>query len=66
VSVEQERTGASKYVSIGGIEQWVQVNEGVPQRPLLLYLHGGPGGTSVPAAAVQLPVASSARDALSA
>jgi len=59
VSVEQERTGASKYVSIGGIEQWVQVNEGVP-------LHGGPGGTSVPAAVVQLPVASGARDALSA
>lgn len=47
------------YVSIGGIEQWVQVNEGVP-------LHGGPGGTSVPAAVVQLPVASGARDALSA
>jgi hypothetical protein len=39
------------YVSIGGIDQWVQVGGDDPANPILLYLHGGPGGTSVPAAA---------------
>jgi pimeloyl-ACP methyl ester carboxylesterase len=43
------------YVSIGGIEQWVQIGEVVPGHPVLLYLHGGPGGTSVPAAAAWKP-----------
>jgi pimeloyl-ACP methyl ester carboxylesterase len=39
------------YVSIGGIEQWIQVGGDTPGHPILLYLHGGPGGTSVPASA---------------
>lgn len=39
------------YVRIGGIEQWIQFNEPVPGKPVLLFLHGGPGGTSVPASA---------------
>jgi pimeloyl-ACP methyl ester carboxylesterase len=50
------------FVSIGGIEQWVQVGDGtgagaagVCDRPVLLYLHGGPGGTSVPASAAWRP-----------
>ena len=42
------------YVSIGGIEQWIQVR-GAPDTPLLLYLHGGPGGTSVPLAEAWRP-----------
>lgn len=37
------------YVPIGGIEQWIQFR-GAPDTPILLYLHGGPGGTSVPLA----------------
>lgn len=37
------------YVEIRGIEQWIQYG-GAPEAPILLYLHGGPGGTSVPAA----------------
>ena len=50
------------FVPIGGIEQWVQVGDGSagasagsPSRPVLLYLHGGPGGTSVPASAAWKP-----------
>lgn len=43
------------YVSIGGIEQWIQFGESKPDNPILLYLHGGPGGTSVPAAAAWKP-----------
>ncbi|HZP13312.1 MAG TPA: alpha/beta hydrolase [Nevskiaceae bacterium] len=39
------------YVSIGGIDQWVQIGGSKPGLPILLYLHGGPGGTSVPASA---------------
>lgn len=39
------------YVQIGEIEQWIQFNAGGRENPTLLYLHGGPGGTSVPAAA---------------
>jgi pimeloyl-ACP methyl ester carboxylesterase len=39
------------YVRIGHIEQWIQFNGSKRGSPVLLYLHGGPGGTSVPAAA---------------
>lgn len=42
------------YVEIGGIEQWIQYG-GAPEAPILLYLHGGPGGTSVPAAEAWRP-----------
>jgi pimeloyl-ACP methyl ester carboxylesterase len=43
------------YVRIGDIDQWVQFGENQPENPVLLYLHGGPGGTSVPAAAAWKP-----------
>jgi pimeloyl-ACP methyl ester carboxylesterase len=42
------------YVSIGGIDQWIQMS-GAPDTPILLYLHGGPGGTSVPVAEAWRP-----------
>ena len=42
------------YVSIGGIEQWIQWR-GAADAPILLYLHGGPGGTSVPVAEAWRP-----------
>jgi pimeloyl-ACP methyl ester carboxylesterase len=38
------------YVPIGGIQQWVQISSGDTSNPALLFLHGGPGGTSRPAA----------------
>lgn len=42
------------YVRIGGIEQWIQMR-GAAGTPALLYLHGGPGGTSVPVAEAWRP-----------
>jgi pimeloyl-ACP methyl ester carboxylesterase len=43
------------YVPIGGIDQWIQFGGNTPNHPVLLYLHGGPGGTSLPAAAAWKP-----------
>lgn len=43
------------YVPIGGLDQWIQFGKNEPDHPVLLYLHGGPGGTSVPAAAAWKP-----------
>jgi pimeloyl-ACP methyl ester carboxylesterase len=34
------------FVQIGGIEQWIQIGGENPTNPVLLYLHGGPGGSS--------------------
>ena len=39
------------YVPIGGIEQWIEIAADDPANPVLLYLHGGPGASSRPAAA---------------
>lgn len=37
-----------KFVRIGGIEQWVSVRGRHRDAPFLLFLHGGPGFTSIP------------------
>ena len=36
------------YIPIGGIEQWLHVGGDAPDHPVLLYLHGGPGGSASP------------------
>jgi proline iminopeptidase len=37
-----------KFVPIGGIEQWISVRGRHRDAPILLFLHGGPGFTSIP------------------
>jgi pimeloyl-ACP methyl ester carboxylesterase len=55
MSAEENGGSGPVYVRIGGIEQWIQFGENNPDNPILLYLHGGPGGTSVPVAAAWKP-----------
>ena len=43
------------FIPIGGIEQWVQIGTENRDNPVLLYLHGGPGGSSRPAAGAWKP-----------
>jgi proline iminopeptidase len=37
-----------KFVRIGGIDQWISVRGRHSDAPILLFLHGGPGFTSIP------------------
>jgi pimeloyl-ACP methyl ester carboxylesterase len=37
-----------RYVKIGGIDQWIQIRGWSRSNPVLLCIHGGPGGTWLP------------------
>lgn len=37
-----------KFIRIGGIEQWISIRGRHRDNPILLFLHGGPGFTSIP------------------
>jgi pimeloyl-ACP methyl ester carboxylesterase len=43
------------YVDIGGIEQWIEIGSTNRDNPILLFLHGGPGGSSRSASAAWRP-----------
>jgi pimeloyl-ACP methyl ester carboxylesterase len=43
------------YVNIGGIDQWVQIRGQNRNNPVILCLHGGPGGSWIAQTTVFLP-----------
>ncbi len=43
-----ETVSDDRFVRIGGIEQWISVRGRHREAPILLFLHGGPGFTSIP------------------
>jgi pimeloyl-ACP methyl ester carboxylesterase len=49
VSVEHQTNGISEsmYVRIGGIDQWIQIRGDDRANPVLLWVNGGPGGSTM-------------------
>ncbi|CAM1340541.1 alpha/beta fold hydrolase [Tenacibaculum amylolyticum] len=49
ISVAQTKSiNESKFVNIGGIEQWVTIKGDDINKPAILFLHGGPGSVMSP------------------
>lgn len=46
LSVSQNKSiNESKFISIGGIEQWITIKGNDISKPVILFIHGGPGST---------------------
>jgi pimeloyl-ACP methyl ester carboxylesterase len=48
VAAQAKPIHEEKFVSIGGIEQWVTISGEDKSKPIILFLHGGPGSTMTP------------------
>lgn len=42
---QNESINEEKFISIGGIEQWITIKGDDKTKPAILFLHGGPGST---------------------
>jgi proline iminopeptidase len=49
-SARRDGIDDSRFVSIGGIRQWISVQGRRKDAPILLFLHGGPGLSTIPTA----------------
>jgi pimeloyl-ACP methyl ester carboxylesterase len=38
----------SRFIEVGGIDQWIQIRGVDEQNPILLWLNGGPGSSTIP------------------
>lgn len=47
-TITDDKINEEKFVSIGGIEQWVTIKGNDRSKPVILFLHGGPGSTMSP------------------
>jgi hypothetical protein len=36
------------YVKIGGVDQWIQIRGEDRDNPVILFVHGGPGNSTIP------------------
>lgn len=45
VNAQTKSINEAKFVSIGGIEQWITIQATDSSKPVILFLHGGPGST---------------------
>jgi hypothetical protein len=36
------------YVKIGGVDQWIQIRGEDRDNPVILFVHGGPGSSTIP------------------
>ncbi|MFV8342674.1 alpha/beta hydrolase [Flavobacterium sp. XS2P39] len=48
ISAQTKSIHEEKFVKIGGIEQWITINGQDISKPVILFLHGGPGSVMSP------------------